>query len=573
VLAARHLVWCADASLHRAPGCGEDAAVGGGEGHFADESGGAGRLGDVCEFVHDPAVVAVIALVAGHTGFEAVGAVVGRDDPGPAVEGVDLEAGIIGEAGQGGERRVFDGFDAGVLCEGLADLGWLGEVPAKFGEGGQFDGVQPQPREESPEFINLVRVAGCECDFHAGDGLRRGGARVSGEYYAMTLSRQDVARTAADRLESLGEGELRGAMIGFDGFIDAIIDVVDKRRSMQDSDYQGIRTIEQFALRLAGASGKSTNVELVVKEERFGGNGPLMAGAVSRLGSPTTYIGAVGREENPGKVHPLYEELCARCREVVAVAPPARTDALEFDDGKIMLGKPAPIQTVTWELLVEQIGLEGLRQRFGRATLIGVVNWVMMRGVESIWEGMMRDVLPGLPPDGSRRVFIDLCDPAKRTDEDIARALTVLSEINTMVPVTLGLNLAEAERIAAVLGHELFAPRGMASRGQVLVEGAAAVRSRLELDCVVIHPREGAGAATAKGEAAWFDGPFTATPKLSTGAGDHFNGGFAFAQAQGLPLEECLAVGCGVSGAYVRDAQSPTRERLVSFLRELPLPE
>jgi hypothetical protein len=36
---------------------------------------------------------------------------------------------------------------------------------------------------------------------------------------------------------------------------------------------------------------------------------------------------------------------------------------------------------------------------------------------------------------------------------------------------------------------------------------------------------------------------------------------------------QALALGCGVSGAYVRDAQSPTRERLIEFLRDLPAPE
>jgi hypothetical protein len=37
----------------------------------------------------------------------------------------------------------------------------------------------------------------------------------------------------------------------------------------------------------------------------------------------------------------------------------------------------------------------------------------------------------------------------------------------------------------------------------------------------------------------------------------------------GMSVEESLAVGCGESGAYVRDAKSPTRERLVEFLRGL----
>lgn len=103
------------------------------------------------------------------------------------------------------------------------------------------------------------------------------------------------------------------------------------------------------------------------------------------------------------------------------------------------------------------------------------------------------------------------------------------------------------------------------------------IRAKLGLGAVVVHPREGAGAATADGRSAWFDGPFTRSPKLSTGAGDHFNGGYAFATTLGidraLGIAACLAIGCAVSGAYVRDAESPTRQRLVEFLRELPEPE
>jgi sugar/nucleoside kinase (ribokinase family) len=64
-----------------------------------------------------------------------------------------------------------------------------------------------------------------------------------------------------------------------------------------------------------------------------------------------------------------------------------------------------------------------------------------------------------------------------------------------------------------------------------------------------------------------------AKPRLSTGAGDHFNAGFALAQAAGLPLEECLAVGTATSGAYVRDAESPTLPRLCDMLATLPEPQ
>jgi len=389
------------------------------------------------------------------------------------------------------------------------------------------------------------------------------------------LQRSQVADAAADALEWAVRFGLKPALVGFDGFIDAIIDVVDQRRDMSAAGYSRFRTIQEFAIRAASAAGKSSNMELVVKEERFGGNGPLLAGALGQLGMPVTYIGAVGREDNPRELHPLYAELKARCRAVIPLAPPAHTDALEFDDGKIMLGKPANVQSITWDMLVTTVGLESLLDLVGSCALIGIVNWVMMGGVEGIWSGLCRDVLPRLAktaPD-QRRFFIDLADPAKRTDTDILRALSILREVSQHAPVTLGLNLSEAQRLSAVLGVNAFAEGGMGTLGSVVKHGAAAIRELTALDCVVIHPREGAGAVDARGHSAWFEGPFTSTPKLSTGAGDHFNGGFALGQVHGLSLDQCLAVGCAVSGAYVRDARSPTLARVVEFLRDLPVPE
>jgi sugar/nucleoside kinase (ribokinase family) len=229
---------------------------------------------------------------------------------------------------------------------------------------------------------------------------------------------------------------------------------------------------------------------------------------------------------------------------------------------------------VTWDRLLEKVGLSAIVAMVEESRLLGIVNWSLQGGVPGIWHGLMREVFPKVSAT-PRRVFIDLSDPAKRTDSDIAEALEQLKALEAVanVSVTLGLNLSEAQRISSVLRLDAFADHAMASQGTVVRHAAECIRERLELDCIVIHPREGAGAANAAGQSAWFEGPFTAQPKLSTGAGDHFNGGFAFGQVHGLTLEESLATGCGVSGAYVRDAQSPTRERLVAFLSDLPKPE
>lgn len=387
----------------------------------------------------------------------------------------------------------------------------------------------------------------------------------------METDRRRIAEGAAEVLVGKTAEELRGvrAVIGFDGFIDSIIRVVDQRRSMEPEDFRAVATITGFADRCAAAAGKSANLELHVVERRFGGNGPLLAAAMGSLGASVTYIGAVGTEAEPRSLSPVYGPMAEKCAAVYPVAPAAQTDALEFEDGKLMLGKTASVQAVSWELIRWAIGIDTIRSIYEQSTTIGVVNWVMLQGVEGIWRGLMEEVLPGLSAAHPRRMFVDLCDPAKRTDEDVRRAAGFLTELSGFVPVTLGLNQSEAERMGRVLGADIYEGPGNQSLGTAMEHAASSIRARLGLACCVVHPREGAAAADARGSA-WFEGPFTVRPKISTGAGDHFNGGFAMAQDLGLGLAECLAVGCAVSGAYVRDARSPGRERLVEFLRDLP---
>lgn len=404
-----------------------------------------------------------------------------------------------------------------------------------------------------------------------------------------TTERRAIARAAADALESLTPPQLASAraVIGFDGFIDSIIQVVDKRHSMSRDGYTPIRTIGDFSGRAAAAAGKSANIELVSIQDRFGGNGPLLAGALGRLGLPVTYIGAVGQPEAPTSLHPIFRAFAERCVAVLPVCPPAFTDALEFEDGKLMLNRAANVQGLDWEMLKRTIGLNRIRAIVAESSLVGMVNWTVMGGVNSIWRGLRDEVLgenskvqrSGAAPS-NRSIFIDLTDPAKRTDADVAEALGLLRELNTRTPVTLGLNQSEAERVARVSGSDVFDRLRNRPLSELITAAAVDVRSRLGLAAVVIHPREGAAATDDAGHTAWFDGPFTRSPKLSTGAGDHFNGGYSFAATLGLGdsrpdggLALRLAIGCAVSGAYVRDAESPTRSRLIDFLRDLPEPE
>ena len=376
----------------------------------------------------------------------------------------------------------------------------------------------------------------------------------------MDRSREQIGEECAQKLaDALQDLSVTRAVIGLDGFVDEIITVVDKRYS--STHYDPVRTIADLADKIRNAAGASSNYELVVKHRKLGGNGPIMANALACLGLDVTYIGNLGYPT----IHPVFQEFATRAR-VINIAEPGHTDALEFADGKLMLGKHETLNDVNWENFVGRVGRDELSRLIGGARLIGLVNWTMLPQMSRIWERLLEEVLPRVERQ-ARTLFIDLADPEKRTHEDIRHALTLLTRFQHEVDVILGLNLKEAVEIAAVLGLP-----GRSDPEATIEADAAAIRETLGLACVVIHPR-GAAAAATRDQCARFAGPFVQHPMISTGAGDHFNAGFCLGRILGFDLEESLCTGVASSGYYVRTAQSATARQLSEFLAMLPPPE
>ena len=376
----------------------------------------------------------------------------------------------------------------------------------------------------------------------------------------MALSREQICDLTSRKLRSAAPGlpSLK-ATIGLDGFVDEIIAVVDKRHD--GGSYDPVRTIGGLARKITAAAGQSSNYELVVKQRKLGGNGPIMANALAAAGAAVTYIGNLGYPT----IDPVFEPL-ARRANVFSIGEPGHTDALEFDDGKLMLGKHQSLQEVNWDNLISRVGRDKLKELMDGSQLIGMVNWTMLPHMSRIWAKMLDEVIPN-PERHKRRLFIDLADPEKRTHHDIMDALKLLQRFQDQVDVILGLNLKESMEIADVLGLP-----GRKQPEDAIEENAAAIRAKLALACVVIHPRRGAAAAI-EGESAAFAGPFVQQPKISTGAGDHFNAGFCLGRVLGFGLQESLCVGVATSGYYVRTAESPTATELADFIAELPAPQ
>jgi sugar/nucleoside kinase (ribokinase family) len=372
--------------------------------------------------------------------------------------------------------------------------------------------------------------------------------------------RSQIATRTADLLEQ-AQTQLTNlpVVLGYDGFVDEIIEVVDKRIDFEN--HTGIEKIEVLAEKVQAASGRSSNFELVVKTIKLGGNGPIMANALAAAGLPVTYLGSLGYPA----LHPVFEELASRST-VHSIAEPGHTDALEFADGKLMLGKLHSMKEITWQNLLDRVGLETLIECYDRSRLVAAVNWTMVPHMEGIWQGLADHVLPKLS-DQKRIFFIDLADPEKRTMEDKARVLQALKAFRPFGEVILGLNLKEALQVMEVLGlPEVAEPEA------AIEQMSGRIRKALDIQCVVVHPRSGA-AADVEGESASFRGPLVHEPKISTGGGDHFNAGFCLGRLLGMPVAESLCLGTATSGYYVRSAVSPSGSQLVPFLRALPEPE
>jgi sugar/nucleoside kinase (ribokinase family) len=375
----------------------------------------------------------------------------------------------------------------------------------------------------------------------------------------MSQSRDQICQSASRKLAAAAEtlSSIK-ATIGLDGFVDEIIAVVDKRRGEQ---FDAIPTIENFGRKILAAMGQSGNFELVVKQAKLGGNGPIMANAMAAAGIGVNYIGAVGFPT----LHPVFEEM-ARRANVISIAEPGHTDALEFTDGKLMLGKYSHLTDVNWNNLMLRVGKDTLAKMVADSKVFGFVNWTMLPYLSDIWRQLLASGF--LKQGGVRRIFmVDLCDPEKRPSSHIGEAMEILTDAQEQADVILGLNLKESTTIADVIGIPV-----QGDPEPQIEQTAAKIRAKLNLSCVVVHPRKGAAAATAT-ETASFLGPFVKEPKISTGAGDHFNAGFCLGRVLGLSLAESLCTGVGTSGYYVRTAISPAAKDLAEFIATLPAPQ
>ena len=345
---------------------------------------------------------------------------------------------------------------------------------------------------------------------------------------------------------------------GFDGFVDEVVHTVDRRFDAER--YSRVQTLTEYGRRIANGSGLSINIEIVTVDKKLGGNGPIFANALKHFGSDITYIGSVGKDA----IDPVFAEL-AEGSTMIGIADPARTDAMEFSDGKIIRSKLYALNDVSWESVVERVGLNAFVDYMDAADLISFNNWTMLPHMTALFTAILSEAVPAMRSDKSKKIlFFDLADPEKRTREDLLEALDKIRAFEQAgFHTILGLNKKEACEIAEALDCCAISDY----RAHPLEELTRALYARLGVSRLVVHPVDRA-ACVVDGIYYEIEGPYCPSPKLTTGAGDNFNAGFIFGCLQRYSPEDCLLLGVSTSGYYVRNCHSPNLEEVGAFLSQ-----
>jgi len=133
----------------------------------------------------------------------------------------------------------------------------------------------------------------------------------------------------ADDLASLAaRAEKARALVGLDGFVDTILHAVDARTG--PDEFIWIGKIRDFADRIAAAS----------------------------------------------------DDFASRAH-LHSIGQPGFTDAVEFEDGKLMLGKHESLRGISWDSVLERIPLPELKGLAANTRLIAWVNWTCIDRMSS----------------------------------------------------------------------------------------------------------------------------------------------------------------------------------------------
>lgn len=353
-----------------------------------------------------------------------------------------------------------------------------------------------------------------------------------------------------DRLKKLDPLSLNNLYLftGFDGFEDKIQRVVKAGRKEEVVFFDDIK---EFGAAVDKAAGKSSQFRVETLYRKLGGNSPIMANAMGFLGIQNTCMASLGYPD----IRPVFRDMHPIVNPI-SVCDPGETNALEFNDGKVMMSDMTSFNELNWEFILERSGKDRFIREIERSTVVALVDWANLDHASDIWAGIAREILPELSQ--KKFFFFDIADPSRKSLEEIREVMDIIGRYRQYGEVILGINENETLKL-----HQLL--KGKEGEEMDLETRAEDLYGMIDVDQLLVHPTDrcilftGSGRVEAKGS-------LVKNPKISTGGGDNFNAGYCFGRMNGFSPEESMILAMGTSGSYVKNGKSPTLDELADYL-------
>lgn len=317
---------------------------------------------------------------------------------------------------------------------------------------------------------------------------------------------------------------MKKCVIGFDGYRDILCRPVKK--------YQGDTPVfwenmEDFAKYIG--SGRNADIQLIQTCVKYGGNAPILSGALAALGIETACIGMF---DGCGDILQGLRERV----ECYSIGTCNQCTALEFADGKIMLGTLESMG-LCWDALRERMPEKELRRIMEGCGLLGIVNWSAFLNMNSMIEQMEEHIFTEWDGD---HIFFDLADFSAREKEDVRELIKIIKRLALKYRIILSLNEKELE----ILEEKYYEEKSS--------KDAAGRRLAKEIpeSMVIVHGKEGA-VCYQKDVRTASESSRIEQPSFLTGAGDHFNAGICYGILKGMEVRKVLDWGNRTAYHYI----------------------
>ena len=341
-------------------------------------------------------------------------------------------------------------------------------------------------------------------------------------------------------------------VIGIDGYKDSVWQILKSRTD--SNDHILYEKMSHFSKTLAGFEEGGFSNEIILKRNSPGGFTANTSKAILGLEANLLMLGMFGKN-NIDPVFKFFDE----AGDVISVGDPGLVTIYEFTDGKIMLVYLEEVMGFNWQSMIDAIDENKLKSIYMDADIIGLGYWSLMPNFEEIVTkicSLMKDNTK------KQRMFFDFADIQKKEKDSLINALEMLSELNKQIPMTLSLNEHEAALMYSYYGETIIQEEDGAGAD----EQCEKVRSIIGLDELVVHTPYFAVAASVSEGSCVVNQNYCASPIITVGAGDHFNGGYMTAALKGLSIEERLTVGNAVTYLFLSRGKAPTKEELFEEL-------